>query len=1005
MVKKKAQERIQILTKNEIDALYELPTFNQAEREEYFSLDDNILSILKSIGKIESRVYLILLIGYYRAKPVIPKFQLKTVKEDVAYIAQTYFLGKKIKLVTTPKSTRSRLVNKMLSILDAVQFTKENYQDELIERLEDVATICTDSRYIFDECLAFFGQKKIALAGYTTLQHFISDALVIERRRTESILENEILDETLQHLKNILNNKGKLNGLSGYKGSARDFSPTELDRELQTHHTIKTIYPEIKYLIEKLNLSQGNLIYYASMVKHHSIYKLRRYPEWQGLLYLICYLYFRYRETNDKLVMAFCYLVRKHNEAARSAAKLRIADELEVIRNKLKYAGNILRFFVDDDLSDSTKFGVIRKKAFKFISKEEIFMLSQHLDENDFDLKDYEWQYTDKQSKKLSHTIRKLFLAIEIECETGQSILRKQIKSVKTEFLKTGKISTIDKCIIKKSDHVYLIKDTEVDACRFEFYLYRKIYRFIDSGEIYLNESELNKRLDDDLINAVDWKDGKRDIIKKTGLQRLIKPISNSLKDLKNKFDIQLERVTANINADANDFVKRQPSSNQLAWSIANKRWKDEVDNPVYSQIQNIGIIDIMHYVNDKTNFLSALKNISSRKQYVKASTDDLIACIFGNGANYGVHRMASASDRSVGALRTVNDRYIRPETTHASNDIISNEIAKLSIFKHFTINETAPFGSIDGQKHACRMNTFKARYSAKYFKKGKGVSALTLVSNHVPLITKMISPNEYEGHYAFDLLYNNTSDIQPKTLATDTHGVNNVNFAILDMFGYQFAPRIAKFKHAFNELFEIIQGDEIDIQLRKPINEKLIEQEWEQIQHIVCSLSRKTASQSIIIKKLSNNKRNNRILLALREYDRLIKSLYFLEYIDNKTLRHFVQQALNRGEAYHQLRKTIGSINGNQFRGGNDYQIEQWNDCARLIANCIIYYNSALLSVLIERFKKSNDQDMVDMIAGLSPVAWTHILLAGHYTFGSHNTMMNLNEMLENIAISTEKK
>ncbi|MFS1918958.1 Tn3 family transposase [Vibrio sp. 10N.286.45.E10] len=54
----------------------------------------------------------------------------------------------------------------------------------------------------------------------------------------------------------------------------------------------------------------------------------------------------------------------------------------------------------------------------------------------------------------------------------------------------------------------------------------------------------------------------------------------------------------------------------------------------------------------------------------------------------------------------------------------------------------------------------------------------MTLVSNHVPLNTTVISANEYEGHYAFDLLYNNSGDIQPKSLATDNHGTNNVNFA-----------------------------------------------------------------------------------------------------------------------------------------------------------------------------------------------------------------------------------
>lgn len=68
-------------------------------------------------------------------------------------------------------------------------------------------------------------------------------------------------------------------------------------------------------------------------------------------------------------------------------------------------------------------------------------------------------------------------------------------------------------------------------------------------------------------------------------------------------------------------------------------------------------------------------------------------------------------------------------------------------------------------------------------------------------------------------------------------------------------------------------------------------------------------------------------LLHARREYDRVIKCIYVLGYADNKTLRQFVQQALNRGEAYHQLRRAIASVNGNQFLGGNDYQIDQWND------------------------------------------------------------------------------
>lgn len=126
----------------------------------------------------------------------------------------------------------------------------------------------------------------------------------------------------------------------------------------------------------------------------------------------------------------------------------------------------------------------------------------------------------------------------------------------------------------------------------------------------------------------------------------------------------------------------------------------------------------------------------------------------------------------------------------------------------------------------------------------------MTLASNHVPLATVVISPNEYEGHFAFDLLYNNSSEIQPKSLATDNHGVNNVNFAILDIYDYQFSPRYAKFKNVFNGLFEVeLIDDELVITLRKLINNKLIISEWNNIQHIICSLSRKMTEQSIVIK------------------------------------------------------------------------------------------------------------------------------------------------------------
>ena len=53
---------------------------------------------------------------------------------------------------------------------------------------------------------------------------------------------------------------------------------------------------------------------------------------------------------------------------------------------------------------------------------------------------------------------------------------------------------------------------------------------------------------------------------------------------------------------------------------------------------------------------------------------------------------------------------------------------------------------------------------------------------NHAATNARIIGANEHESHYIFDLLFNNTSEIKPEVLSTDTHGVNHVNFALQEV-------------------------------------------------------------------------------------------------------------------------------------------------------------------------------------------------------------------------------
>ncbi|MEX6138763.1 DUF4158 domain-containing protein [Providencia hangzhouensis] len=82
------------------------------------------------------------------------------------------------------KVLEQHLIAKMHEILGFSRLLRQDKQ-ALIERLGDVATICTYPKYIFDECLAFLGQNRIGLVGYSTLQNMITTVLANERHRTE----------------------------------------------------------------------------------------------------------------------------------------------------------------------------------------------------------------------------------------------------------------------------------------------------------------------------------------------------------------------------------------------------------------------------------------------------------------------------------------------------------------------------------------------------------------------------------------------------------------------------------------------------------------------------------------------------------------------------------------------------------------------------------------------------------------------------------------------------
>ena len=384
---------------------------------------------------------------------------------------------------------------------------------------------------------------------------------------------------------------------------------------------------------------------------------------------------------------------------------------------------------------------------------------------------------------------------------------------------------------------------------------------------------------------------------------------------------------------------------------------------------------------------------------------DSLMAVIFARAMNHGNLSMAETSDIPYHILEATYQQYLRLSTLQATNDRISNFIAQLAIFPHYSFDLEVLYGSVDGQKFEAANPTVKARHSRKYFGRGKGVVAYTLLANHIPLQTELIGANEHESHFVFDICYNNTSDILPAVITGDMHSVNKANFAILHWFGLKLAPRFTHLQAQLKHLYCGSDPAECERYLIQPVGQidrQLIVDEKANIDQIVATLGLKEMTQSTLVRKLCTLSQHNRTRKAIFEFDKLIRSIYTLNYLRDPQIQQDVHRSQNRIEAYHQLRSSIAQVGGKkQLIGSTELDVAISNQCGRLIANVVIAYHSILLSILLERYRATDNQKALALLKKISPVAWQHIYFLGHYTFRDNTHPIDLDALLANIVLA----
>ena len=1005
-------KRLRILGDDEIEAIYARPRFTDEERQEHLSLSQPERELLQEFRSIRSRVYFVLQLGYFKAKRLFFIFDLQEVPEDLQYVLERHFEGGTLSDTrSVDKFTRIKQQRLILKLFGYRSCDAEGRR-QLEAKARQAVTVCGKPVYVFREMMHHLAEKRIVVPGYSFMQETVGKALTCEQNRLTAIMRDNLTQESIDTLEELLADSPGLYEITQLKREPKDFTSGEMKREIARGERIQPLYRTAERLLRETAISNESVKYYAHLVGYYSVHRLKRLNRWMVYIYLLCFAFHRYQRMNDNLIGCLIHHVRRYIDAVKAAAKERVYEcQIESNQN-LRKAGQVLKLFTDYGVPAGTPFEDVQATAFSILERRKLALVADHIATNaKFDETAFQWEHIDELAPQFKRHLRPILHTVDFAATLPEDSLMEAVDFLKAVFRKGKPLgqyppAALPSRFIPNRVKRYLYEQGSGEskkpiADRYEFLVYRLLRNGLEAGDVHCRESVRFRSFEDDLLNDEAWQ-RKEKLIADAGLTSLSRPFREHLAELEQRLEERLAEVNRRIASGENKHIQIKKSGSRVRWTLQYPRGSESVNHPFFEAVKQIDIASLMHFVNQDCQFLDAFEHVLGR--YAKQTRDDrvIVACLIAWGTNMGLGRMAATSDIDYPRLAGTSDNFIRLETLKEANDRVSNAIAKLPIFRHYDVGGVV-HSSSDGQKFETRIDTVNARHSPKYFGLKKGVVSYTLVANHIPVNARIIGANEHESHYVFDLLFNNTTDIQSDLHSTDTHGGNQVNSLILDLFGYRFAPRYEDiFEKVSKSLYSFKHPSQYDegwlIKPVRKINTDLILDEEENIKRIMLSLALKTTTQSIIIGKLSAHARKNKTKRALWEYDNIITSLYLLDYIDLPPLRRNVQLVLNRGENYHKLRRAVSYANFGKLRFKTEHEQQIWNECSRLETNCIIHCNTSILSnVLINR--EANGDAQAAALARISPVAWPHVNLHGRFEFNKRLELVDMAAIIEELA------
>lgn len=516
--------------------------------------------------------------------------------------------------------------------------------------------------------------------------------------------------------------------------------------------------------------------------------------------------------------------------------------------------------------------------------------------------------------------------------------------------------------------------------------LFLKISDAIRSGTLNLAQSYKYRAFEDYLIPTNIWKMNKQELLNRAGLLDMAN-FANLEKQLKPVVDEHFRKTNTHILDGTNQYATID-EKNVLKLQTP-KQEKDVLKTTLelFPRNRFISLFEILSAVHQTTGFLDCFEHWQITHNRQKPSNKTFFAGIIGYGCNLGIGRITKIS-RSVNAheLENVVNWYFTHDNILRANDKILELLNQLYLPTMFAQDKNVVHTSSDGQRYSIAVESLNANYSYKYLDKRQSVTIYSFIDfAHRLFYSTVINPAERDAAYVIDrLMYNDV--VQSDIHSTDTHGYSEMVFRATHLLGISFAPRIKRFKDQQLYSFEPISSYKkmgYAILPKKTIRTDVIAERWDDILRLITTIKLKESTASQLFKRLSSYSKQHPTYRALKQFGKIIKTIFLLTYMDDLTLRQMIEKQLNKLESSNKFGKAVFYGNNQEFQYATKEEQLIADGCKRLIENAIICWNYLYLSKLIYDAQNENERkELFNIIKNGSVVVWQHINLQGEYDF-----------------------